>query len=216
MSYGMFLAGSHKCKNHFLSASVDVVSWPASPFSCVVFYKGWFVDFVVGHRDCATHRTVTMFDVGQCYPITTSRYFTQPCWVCCVLQLFWEEFCFYNQMNFHKFILAFQEVLPLCFLGFVWLFRAVHFITTITTKVKHKWTACLMCCLNICNLFNLSGCYTYLWVKLAHTGPPSTTNKINDTIQTITDQNKQLQGWKPCCALKALKCQTCNSCSCES
>lgn len=68
MSYGMFLAGSSKYKNHFLSATVDVVSWPASLFSCVVFYDGWFVDFVAGHNDCATHRSVTVFDVGGVLP----------------------------------------------------------------------------------------------------------------------------------------------------
>lgn len=33
-----------------------------------MFYDGWFVDFVVGHRDCATHRTVTVFDVGGALP----------------------------------------------------------------------------------------------------------------------------------------------------
>lgn len=78
MSYGMFLAGSYKCKNH-LSATVDVVPWPASFFSCVVFYDDWFVDFVVGHRDCATHRTDVCLMWRERYPITTSRYFTQPC-----------------------------------------------------------------------------------------------------------------------------------------
>lgn len=75
MSYGMFLAGSYKRKNHFLSATVDVVLWPASSLSCVVFYDDWFVDFVVGHRDCAT--VCLMW--RERYPITTSRYFTQPC-----------------------------------------------------------------------------------------------------------------------------------------
>ncbi len=68
MSYGMFLAGSYKYKNHFLSTTVDVVPWPASLFSCVVFYDDLFADFVAGHRDCATHRTVTVFDVEGALP----------------------------------------------------------------------------------------------------------------------------------------------------
>lgn len=80
MSYGMFLAGSYKYKNHFQSATVDVVPWPASSFSCVVFYDDWFVDFVVGHTDCATHTELSLcLMCGDSYPITTSRYFTQPC-----------------------------------------------------------------------------------------------------------------------------------------
>lgn len=78
MSYGMFLAGSYKCK---ITSCLPQLMWFLSQLPCcVVFYYDWFVDFVVGHRDCAAHRTVTAFDVErECYPIATSRYFTQPC-----------------------------------------------------------------------------------------------------------------------------------------
>lgn len=64
MSYGMFLAGGYKCQNHFQSATA---LWLASSFSCAVFNE-WFVDFVVGLTDCATHRTVTVFDVWGWLP----------------------------------------------------------------------------------------------------------------------------------------------------
>lgn len=90
MSYGMFLAGSYKCKNHFLSARVDVVPWPAFSFSCVVFYDGWFVDFVVGHRDCATFKIVTVFDVGGVLPHHHVQVLYPALLSLLCLQLFWE------------------------------------------------------------------------------------------------------------------------------
>lgn len=52
----------------FPVCTVDVVPWPAFSFSCVVFYDDWSVDFVVGLRDCATLRTITVFDVEVMLP----------------------------------------------------------------------------------------------------------------------------------------------------
>lgn len=126
-----FLAGSYKCKNRFQSATVDVVYWPASSFSCVVFYDGWFVDFVAGHTDCAAHRTVTVFDVWEWLP----HHHVQVLYPDLLsLQLFWEYFCFYNQLNilfwlFKKFAFCVSFAL-------FWPFHVVYFIITRTMELK--------------------------------------------------------------------------------
>lgn len=107
----MFLAGSYKCKNHFLSATVDVVPWPTSSFSCVVFYDGWFVDFAVGHRDCATYRTGTVFDVEGMLP----RHHVQVLYpallsLLCLAVILGITLFLYPTKLSQQFILAFQEV----------------------------------------------------------------------------------------------------------
>lgn len=108
MSYGMFLAGSYKCKIHFLSATVDVVSWPASSFNCVVFYDDWFVDFAVGHRDCATHGgfdvegSLPLHHVQVLYPALRS--------LLCLAVILGIALFLYPTKLLQQFILAFQEV----------------------------------------------------------------------------------------------------------
>lgn len=111
MSYGMFLAGSYKCKTHFLSATVDVVPWLASSFSCVVFYDDWFVDFAVGHRDCATHRTVTTFDVEGMLPHRHVQVlYPAPLSLLCLAVILGTTLFLYPTKLLQQFILAFQQV----------------------------------------------------------------------------------------------------------
>lgn len=117
----MVLAGSYKCKNLFLSATVDVVPWPVSLFSCVVFYDDCVVDFAVRRRDCATHTTITVFDVEEMLPHHQVLY---PALLSLLgLAVILGIVCFYNPLNSHNNIFwlskKFASVFPVSFTSFL-------------------------------------------------------------------------------------------------
>lgn len=130
-----------------------MVPWPASLFSCVVFYDDCFVDFVVGHRDCATHGTITVFDVDEMLPHHRVLY---PA-LLSLLRLAVIQgivlFLYPTKLS-QQFILAFQEgCLFVSFALFlIILCCSLHYYNNNETKTVMKHMSNVFC-LNICNPF---------------------------------------------------------------
>lgn len=132
-----------------------MVLWPASLFSCVVFYDDWFVDFVVGRGDCATHRTVTVFDVEGALP----HHHVQVLYpallsLLCLAAILGITLFLYPTKLSQQFILALQEVcLCVSFVLFsIILCCSLHYYNNNETKTVMK-TMSNALSLNICHPF---------------------------------------------------------------
>lgn len=142
---------------------------------------------------------------GTVTPSATSRYFTQPCWVCCSSELFWEWLCFYTPLNSGNSWLWLSKKFASAFpLPYFWSFGVV----IITMKPKQKWTWCLMYCLwMFAALICQDSMHACGWRWHAKLLRAQQTKQVTQPKQKLIKTSKS-PGRIPRSALQALKCHS--------